>query len=950
MSAGGSDAFVTKLNASGSAILFSTFLGGTAADNGTGVALDSAGSIYVTGSTGSSSFTGVGPGSLQPTNTTTSFLTKLTAAGAVVYSMFLGGTDVAVDGAGAAYITGGTNNPSFPGVGPGSIQPTFASIGSPPATDAFVTKINPAGSAIVYSTYLGAADLDSGSGIAVDSSGAAYVLGITRSTTGLPGIGPGSLQGTYGGGATDAFVAKVNPAGTALVYSSYLGGTGTEVPGNGGPVAVDGQGRMFVTGITNSASTFPGGAGATILPANGGNSGTFVTELAPSGTSVAFTAVLGGTAGGNNPGAIDLNPAGNPYVTGATMSANFTGVGAGSLQPTKGAGQDGFVAKIVAATQAISFTSTPPSPAAVGGSYPLAATGGASGNPVVFSVDAASTPGACSLAGSTIHLDHVGTCVVDANQDGTADYPPAPQAQQTFTIVKGTPVLTWPQPAQIAFGTPLGAAQLDPTASVPGTFAFDPPAGTVLQPGMHTLSATFTPASPADYNGASVSTQLVVGFTGPCLASPHTGPLKVTSGQSLCVTGLVTGPITVQPGGALWASGATITGPVTADGAAAVTVCGSTLTGPLTITGTVGPVVVGDPPGCAGQPPHRPDPPHAQPRRRQLRRKPRDRPGDGHEQQRRHRRARQHRHGAGHGRRQQLRDLPRDRRRDHVQLLGRRLRCPQRAAGGDPRELHRRRRAGRDVHEPRHRPAPWRRRRAGNGDASADPWRGAPGGRRGQRRKRESDELDWRDEQRPLRRQRRRGRLRRLGQRRRRRHGRLQSVQRRQRLRRRRLVRREAARRGVCRARLRPRDAGRRRRRRRRRRRQRRSRQRARRERRRGRRRLGRRRRERRRRESRPRRHRSHAGRGRHRRPQRVERAQRRQRHRRSGRLAAATATAPAARPEAAEAAAGSAAAVRAAAAPAAARAAARTAAAAAPEAEAAVAAATSLPPRSPGR
>ena len=145
MSAGGTDAFVTKLNASGSAILFSTFLGGTAADNGTGVALDSAGSIYVTGSTGSSSFTGVGPGSLQPTNTTTSFLTKLTAAGAVVYSMFLGGTDVAVDGTGAAYITGGTNNPSFPGVGPGSIQPTFASTGSPPATDAFVTKINPAG-------------------------------------------------------------------------------------------------------------------------------------------------------------------------------------------------------------------------------------------------------------------------------------------------------------------------------------------------------------------------------------------------------------------------------------------------------------------------------------------------------------------------------------------------------------------------------------------------------------------------------------------------------------------------------------------------------------------------------------------------------------------------------------------------------------------------------------
>jgi len=172
------------------------------------------------------------------------------------YSTYLGGssgdagTGIAVDFTGNAYVTGYTSSTNFPGASSSTIQSTWGG-GFYAFYDAFVAKINPAGSALIYSTYLGGSGDDQGTGIAVDFAGNAYVTGSTTSTD-LPGTSSSTIQSTYGGGA-DAFVAKINPAGSALVYSTYLGGSATDA---GDGIAVDFTGNAYVTGYTLSTE-FP---------------------------------------------------------------------------------------------------------------------------------------------------------------------------------------------------------------------------------------------------------------------------------------------------------------------------------------------------------------------------------------------------------------------------------------------------------------------------------------------------------------------------------------------------------------------------------------------------------------------------------------------------------------------------------------------------------------------
>lgn len=261
---GNNDAFVTKINSSGSALVYSTYLGGgqiinATEDWGEGIAVDSAGSAYVTGYTYSPDFP-VTPGAFDTSRAgLDAFVTKFTPNGnLLVYSTFLGaagreqGQSIAVDATGNAYVTGLTessDNPytagydGFP-VTPGAFQTTGS-------FDAFVTKFNPQGSALVYSTYLGgAADVDRGWAIAVDSAGSAYVAGDTKSTN-FPTANP--IRGAYGGGLGDAFVTKLNAAGSALVYSTFLGGS-LEDEGRG--IALNGSGAAFVTGATSS-DNFP---------------------------------------------------------------------------------------------------------------------------------------------------------------------------------------------------------------------------------------------------------------------------------------------------------------------------------------------------------------------------------------------------------------------------------------------------------------------------------------------------------------------------------------------------------------------------------------------------------------------------------------------------------------------------------------------------------------------
>jgi hypothetical protein len=261
--AGGGDAFVSKLNPTGTALVYSTYLGGSSQELGLGIAVDSSDNAYVTGFTCSTNFPTMNP--LQPANAgrpNNVFVSKLNPTGsALVYSTYLGGSGadsgygIAVDSAGNAYVIGRTFSADFPTMNP--FQPAYGGSG-----DAFVSKLNPSGSALVYSTYLGGSKTDEGYGIAVDSAGNAYVTGRTGSN--FPKMKP--LQ-PYGGGNSDAFVSKLNPTGSALVYSTYLGGSKAD---QGGGIAVDSAGNAYVTGYTNSTD-FPTTPGAFQTVCNGGS-------------------------------------------------------------------------------------------------------------------------------------------------------------------------------------------------------------------------------------------------------------------------------------------------------------------------------------------------------------------------------------------------------------------------------------------------------------------------------------------------------------------------------------------------------------------------------------------------------------------------------------------------------------------------------------------------------
>src|SRR6266571_4564355 len=263
------DVFVTKLNATGSVLIYSTFLGGSDADQGLGIAVDANGAAYVTGSASSADFpTTAGAFDTTYNGSGDAFVTKLDPSrSALDYSTFLGGTSVdegnsiAVDATGAAYVTGKTDTRDFPTT-VGALDTTSGCCG-------FVTKLNSTGSVLVYSTFLKGA---AGFGIAVDTVGSAYITG--DSFGGFPTT-PGAFQPSAAGG-DDAFVAKLNADGTGLIYSSYLAGSGGD---RGSGIAVDASCNAYVTGATASTN-FPTTTEA-FQPAFGGNNNdAFVAKIA----------------------------------------------------------------------------------------------------------------------------------------------------------------------------------------------------------------------------------------------------------------------------------------------------------------------------------------------------------------------------------------------------------------------------------------------------------------------------------------------------------------------------------------------------------------------------------------------------------------------------------------------------------------------------------------------
>jgi hypothetical protein len=302
------DAFVTKLSPSGQSLVYSTYLGGNGFEASGGIAVDGSGNAYVTGFTESTDFPTVGSyQSDQPGPDV--YVAKLSPAGdSLVYSTYLGGDDfeasggIAIDASGSVYVSGFTASTDFPTLNP--IQT------DQPDGDAFVTKLAPSGSSLVYSTYLGGDGFDDGAGIAVDGSGSAYVTGGTDSTD-FPTVGP--YQADQPG--NDAYVAKLSPTGDSLAYSTYLGGDGWDATWG---IAVDGTGSAYVTGGTGSTDFPTLGHYQTDQP--GGDA--FVTKVSPAGDGLVYSTYLGGDDYDESL-AIAVDGTGSATVTGYTDSTDF---------------------------------------------------------------------------------------------------------------------------------------------------------------------------------------------------------------------------------------------------------------------------------------------------------------------------------------------------------------------------------------------------------------------------------------------------------------------------------------------------------------------------------------------------------------------------------------------------------------------------------------------------
>jgi hypothetical protein len=333
------DAFVTKLNSTGTALVYSTYLGGSGNEYGYSIAVNASGNAYVTGGTPSSNYPTT-PGTYQTSlqGRWDVYVTKLNTTGtALVYSTLLGGSSddfgcsIAIDASGNAYITGYTESGTYP-----TTSGAYKTI-SPPSTDAFVTKLNATGTALVYSTYLGGSGSDLAFSIAINASGNAYVTGTTLSTD--YNITTGAYKTSHTK-SFDAFVTKLNTTGTALVYSTYLGGSDQDLAYS---VAVDVSGNAYVTGSTHSLD-YDTTAGALQTRRNGNWDG-FLTKLNATGTALAYSTYLGGTVGGDEGRSIAVDASGSAYITGWTGSANYY-ITSGAYQTGYGGSGDIFVTKI----------------------------------------------------------------------------------------------------------------------------------------------------------------------------------------------------------------------------------------------------------------------------------------------------------------------------------------------------------------------------------------------------------------------------------------------------------------------------------------------------------------------------------------------------------------------------------------------------------------------------
>ncbi len=332
---------MVKLNPAGSELAYATFLGGSNRDDGGAIALDGAGHAYVAGSTDSSDFPTT-PGAFDTSYNGgrygDAFVVKLNPAGSeLAYATFLGGSNddyggaIALDGLGDVYVAVGTSSSDFPTT-PGAFDTSFNG-----RSDVFVVKLNLAGSRLVYATFLGGGNDDYGFDIAVDGAGSVYVTGLTVSNN-FPTT-PGAFDTSNNGGNGDAFVAKLNSAGSDLVYATFLGGSDSDY---GWAIALNGTDNAYVTGRTAS-SDFPTTPGAFDTSFNG-YTDAFVVKFNPTGSDLVYATFLGGSDLDDSR-AIALDGMGHAYLMGETESNNFPTT-PGAFDRSFNGYTDAFVAKL----------------------------------------------------------------------------------------------------------------------------------------------------------------------------------------------------------------------------------------------------------------------------------------------------------------------------------------------------------------------------------------------------------------------------------------------------------------------------------------------------------------------------------------------------------------------------------------------------------------------------
>ena len=426
-------------------------------------------------------------------------------------------------------------------------------------------------------------------------------------------LGPHTLTATATDNAGNTSTATLNytvakatptitwPAPSSIVYGTAL--SGTQLNATSGGVAgtfvySPAAGTVLHAGASQTLSVTFNPTDTTDYTQAVGTQHITVTKATPTITWPAPSAIVYGTAlsgtqlnatSGGVAGTFVYSPAaGTVLHAGASQTLSVTFNPTDTTDYTQAVGTQHIT--VTKATPTITW----PAPSsivygtALSGTQLNATSGGVAGT-FVYS----------PAAGTVLHAGASQTLSVTFNPTDTTDYTQAVGTQH-ITVTQANPTITWNPPTTIVFGTVLSSTQLNAAANVPGSFQYIPPAGTLLQPGPQQLSLVFTPTDTTDYMTTATSRSVTVGFSQSCLTGGLSGNLTVKSGTAYCIQGgKVSGSVTVQSGASLYVSGGSISGAVTSTGATAFSLCGSSVSGPVSVSGSTGLVLMGGQTGCA---------------------------------------------------------------------------------------------------------------------------------------------------------------------------------------------------------------------------------------------------------------------------------------------------------------------------------------------------------------